>query len=90
MTEALIFRNKGKLHFVNRLNPQNADAYYNRGIAYYNLGQDERAIEDWDEAIRLNPEYAKAYYNRGVTYEHLGKQEQADRDFAKAKELGVE
>jgi tetratricopeptide (TPR) repeat protein len=38
-----------------RLNPQDAEAYYDRGVAYTNLGQYERAIQDADEAIRLNP-----------------------------------
>ena len=73
-----------------RLNPEDADAYYNRGVAYGDLGQYEREIQDYDEAIRLNPEYAKAYYNRGVAYGRQGQQELADRDFAKAKSLGVE
>ena len=73
-----------------RLNPENAKTYNNRGLAYGNLGQYERAIQDFDEAIRLDPQDAIAYNNRGVAYQNLGKQELADRDFAKAKELGVE
>ena len=58
--------------------------------AYYYLGQYERAIEDYDEAIRIDPEYGKAYYNRGIAYEILGQQPRAERDFERAKELGVE
>ena len=45
-----------------------ADAFYSSGLAYYYDGQDERAIEDWDEAIRLDPQFADAYYSRGVAY----------------------
>ena len=52
------------------------------------LGQYERAIQDYDEAIRLNPQYVYAYNNRGLTYQSLGKVEEAERDFQKAKELG--
>jgi len=64
-----------------RLNPQDAEAYYNRGTAYLDLGQFERAIQDLDEAIRLNPKYTDAYYNRGNTYCELGQFEQAIADF---------
>jgi tetratricopeptide (TPR) repeat protein len=34
-----------------------------RGLAYYDLGQFEQAIRDFDEAIRINPRYDRAYYN---------------------------
>ena len=50
------------------LDSQYAIAYYNRGIAYYSLGQYELAIADYDEAIRLDPQYAEAYCNRGTAY----------------------
>ena len=48
-----------------RLNPDYADAYYNRGNAKSKLGQHFAAIADYDIAIRLNPDDAGAYYNRG-------------------------
>jgi len=66
-----------------RLNPQDADAYYNRGNAYGSLGQPERAIEDYAEAIRLNPTLALAYYNRGFTYKLQDKKAEAIVDFEK-------
>ena len=32
----------------------------------------ERAIQDFDEAIRLNPQLAIAYYSRGLAYHDGG------------------
>ena len=49
------------------LDPNYADAYYGRGLAYGNLGELRRAIEDYDTAIRLDPNNADAYFNRGWT-----------------------
>ena len=49
-----------------RLNPNNAEAYLNRGMAYNKMGQYFAAIIDYDTAIRLKPDYAEAYYKRGV------------------------
>ena len=42
-----------------------------RGVAYANLGQHTRAVEDYDEAMLLDPELAPAYYNRGIAYKDL-------------------
>ncbi|MEZ4708787.1 MAG: tetratricopeptide repeat protein [Caldilineaceae bacterium] len=47
------------------LNPQDADAYYNRGNARRDQGELDAAIADYDQAIALNPEYKEAYGNRG-------------------------
>jgi tetratricopeptide (TPR) repeat protein len=49
-----------------------APAYYNLGVIYYLLGQHQRAIENYNEAIRIKPDYAAAYYNRGIAYHVLG------------------
>jgi len=48
-----------------RLNPQYADAFYNRGSAYYDQYDYASAIADFDQAIRLNPQDAAAFHNRG-------------------------
>ena len=50
------------------LDPQDAEAYGNRGHAYYDKGDYDRAIADYDQAIALDPQDAEAYYNRGVAY----------------------
>jgi tetratricopeptide (TPR) repeat protein len=51
-----------------RLNPDYAEAYNDRGFAYYLRGNPERAIADYTRAIELRPNYPKAYNSRGVVY----------------------
>jgi len=48
-----------------RLNPDYAEAYNNRGLAYYRSRESAMAIRDFSEAIRVQPMLADAYYNRG-------------------------
>jgi lipoprotein NlpI len=45
-----------------------AVAFNNRGNAYVRKGDNDRAIQDFDQAIHLRPDYALAFYNRGVAY----------------------
>ena len=47
------------------LNPDNADAYYNRGNVRYDLGDKSGALSDYDKSISLKPDFAEAYNNRG-------------------------
>jgi tetratricopeptide (TPR) repeat protein len=42
--------------------------FYNRGFAYLLKDQYDRAIEDFDQAIRFNPNYALALNSRGHAY----------------------
>ena len=70
-----------------RLNPADAVAYYNRGLARYALSQYEAAIADYNAALRLNPAYAVAYYNRGLVRYALGQYEAAIADYNAALRL---
>ena len=55
-----------------KLKPDDAIAHSNRGVAYANRGQYQRAIEEYNEAIRLQPDLAEIYSNRGIAYAKLG------------------
>jgi tetratricopeptide (TPR) repeat protein len=58
-----------------------------RGDAYYELGDYEKAIADYTEAIHLDPKYVESYKGRGNAYQALGKQSEAEVDFQKYKEI---
>ena len=52
-----------------------------RGIAESKSGRQERAIADYDRALRVDPNYAAAYMNRAIAYEKMGNLERAMADF---------
>ena len=70
------------------LNPNNADAYFNRGYSKADLKDHYGAISDYTKVIEVNPNYADAYKNRGVSKEKLGDLIGACADWKKAAELG--
>ena len=51
------------------LDPDYADAYNNRGYAYYLLEQYGKALNDYDKAIELDPNYEKTIYLRKMLLE---------------------
>ena len=63
------------------LNPEDAEAYYNRGSAKDDLKQHKEAIADYDKAIELNPKFSAAYNNRGVVKGKLKQHKEAIADF---------
>jgi len=69
------------------LNPDNANAYINRGIAYAKQQKYNEAIKDYNKAIELNPDLTEAYNNRGNAYAKLGEYNRAIEDYNKAVEL---
>ncbi len=48
--------------------PNNAEAYYNRGNAYAKKGNYNMAIADYSVAIWIEPNYADAYLSRSKAY----------------------
>ena len=47
----------------------------------------DRAIQDYDQAIRLNPNYASAFNNRGLAYVNKGDNDRAIQDYDQAIKL---
>ena len=64
-----------------------SEAAYNRGNAYASIGELDRAIADYDQAIRLNPTMAAAFDNRGRAYSLKNQFERAVADYDKAVRL---
>ena len=58
--------------------------FVNRGIAYAALGQFDRAIQDYDEALRLKPDFAEAYYFRGEAWREKADPNRALKDYEQA------
>ena len=83
--------------------PQNAEAYYLRGSAYYgryetayntddpNADSEDfyRAATDFTKAIELNHEYAEAYDFRGLTFHGLHQPDHALADYNEAIRLNL-
>src|SRR5580700_8696172 len=55
-------------------------AYVNRGNGYRDTGDNDRAYDDYDQAIRLNPKDANAYTGRGNVYNAKGDYDRAFQD----------
>jgi tetratricopeptide (TPR) repeat protein len=64
-----------------------AIAFNNRGIAYAAKGDNDRAIQDYDEAIRLKPDYGYAFINRGTAHSAKGDSDLGIQDFDQAIRL---
>jgi len=68
-------------------NPNSAVAYLNRGVEYYQNGELDRAIADFDKAISIDPDFAEAYNDRGLCYTTKGDRDQAISDFDRSIQL---
>jgi tetratricopeptide (TPR) repeat protein len=64
-----------------------AMAFNNRGTAYSEKEDFDRAIADYNEAIRLNVNYANAFNNRGVAHKAKGSLDRALADYGEAIRL---
>lgn len=69
------------------INPNYAEAYFNRGIARARLNDYQGAIADHSQAIVLNGQLAEAYKARGKIYWQLGDRDSAIKDLETALAL---
>ena len=67
--------------------PADASAHNDLGLSAWEVGDLDKAIAEYSEAIRLKPDYAMAYTNRGIAYHSNNMLNEAIADFSKAIEL---
>ena len=72
------------------IDPNNAKAYNNRGLAYKNKRDNDAAIADYTRAIEIDPNDEIAYYYRGVAYRRIGNDDAAEADAAMSRRLKAE
>ena len=70
------------------INPQFAEAFFNRGIAKNLLGDKQGAIADYNQAISINPQYATAWGARGSEKYVLGDRSGCCNDMRVSASLG--
>ena len=80
--EAIAARSRVLAH-----NPKDAVAYNDRGDAYFNKGEFDRAVADSDPDVLLDPKFARACNNRGEVYEARNDPDRALADFDQALKL---
>lgn len=61
-----------------------ADAHHLLGLSLSLLGQPDRALVAFDQALVLNPRYLEALVHRGLILNQLGRGEEAEESFRRA------
>jgi tetratricopeptide (TPR) repeat protein len=69
------------------LNPAEDDAFSLRGNSYFKLGQYDKAVADYSQAISRDHDNSDTYSLRSQAYEKLGKSDLAAKDRRSATEL---
>jgi tetratricopeptide (TPR) repeat protein len=89
----LIYRDRGDLtHAVEEFSRAiqigaTPDAFYQRGELYESLGQHDKAIADYDQAILEQPDSPFVYRARAAVRDELGDHAGAQEDSARATEI---
>lgn len=63
--------------------------HYHKGWTYYEMGDYEKAIQEFTEGLKTQKGYMYAYWRRGLAYEALGNFEAAESDYRTGYEVGL-
>ena len=72
---------------TDRLDPETAITYYNRGCTYIERGDYDKAIADFHKSVLLDPKNADTYFYRGRAYYKKGEYDAATGNFDMSLEL---
>lgn len=70
-----------------RISPRSPRVYNNLGDVYGKMGDSERSIASFQQAIKLDPDYAEATHNLGNAYARIGEIELAKQAYYRAQQL---
>ena len=71
-------------------NSNNHLAYVNRGLAFMEINENQKAIDDFTKALESIPKDYKTLYFRGLVYSYIGEVTKACIDLTNSKQLGYE
>lgn len=69
------------------VDPDFAEAWHMRAVAYFNMGQFMAALADLKQTVRLQPNHFYAYFGMGQTLLKLGQPDAAEKAFERAKTI---
>lgn len=64
-----------------------ANAHYTKGADFFINGKYDKAIKEFDKALKIRPNHINALYNRGLVFLNLKKIDEACKDWNKIKTL---
>lgn len=70
-----------------QINPESAELYSERGVAYLNLKQEENCLADLNKSVELQPDYAYRFASRGHARDFFGDTDGAIEDYETAAEM---
>lgn len=77
------------LKHATEIEPKNAAAHFNYGLALYNGGRYSEAIEAYKAVIQLKPQLAGAHYNLALAYVAINDHEGVRREYEILKPLNA-
>ncbi|UCC18807.1 MAG: tetratricopeptide repeat protein [Promethearchaeota archaeon] len=72
---------------ITKLSPKNYRAFYNLGLAYFNLNKIKEARKSFEIALKIKPDYKYCLYNLGLIYENKEEYTEALKYYDHALEI---
>src|SRR5205085_1007035 len=69
------------------LDARRPEAHICLGRIHFGIGQYERAVADFSEAIKIDPRSTLAYRGRAWAFQRINKESEAEKDFLQASQL---
>lgn len=73
-----------------KLDSTNQDAWYNLGIAYFQMGMYTKSIDAFKYAIKLKPDFHEAHNNLGMAYHRLKQYSLSKNHYRQSLELNAD